>query len=102
MVYDCTETSCYWLSLYAGATKPKLRDLQKHATPQCAPNWWQIGLSLGCGAVRLKIIKADYPSDSKNSCTRMFDEWLQRDLYASWEKFFEAYDSHVGLQSTGK
>ena len=87
---------------YAGAIKPEMKDLRKYATPQCAPNWWEIGILLGCNVVQLDTIKVDNPLDAKRSCTKMFNLWLQCNLNASWKKFFEAYDSFVGLQSTGK
>ena len=87
---------------YTGATKPLMKDLHKYVTPQCAAHWYDIGLSLDFDAPELDIIQVDNPMDAKVRCNKVFSEWLQRDLDASWQKIFEAFDSVIGTQSTGK
>ena len=72
---------------------PILRDLYKYFTPEYAPSWIEIGILLGLPDSKIRIIKANNPSDVKRCCNEMLAEWLRMDLDASWVKLFVAVDS---------
>ena len=72
---------------------PILRDLYKYFTPEYAPGWIEIGILLGLPDTKIRIIKANNPSDVKRCCNEILAEWLRVDLDASWVKLFAAVDS---------
>jgi len=76
-------------------TKPKLKELCKYVTPQYAAYWKEIGIFLDFEPGELEIIKHNNPVDAIRSCNDMFIKWLERDCNASWEKFFDAFDSAI-------
>ena len=85
---------------HTGTTKPKLKELCKHVTPRYAAYWKKIGIFLDFEPGELEIIKHNNPVDAESSCVDMFIKWLQRDPNASWEKFFDAFDSAIRPQFT--
>ena len=75
------------------ATKPALRDIQQHITPQYTADWREIGIQLGVADAKLRAIREDNPHSVKNCCNSMFSEWLRVDTTASWEKLLAAIKS---------
>ena len=67
-------------------TTPLLKDLYQHITPQYAVDWKMIGTLLGLPSRILEEIEAMYPTNAKQCCNKMLEEWLKRDITASWGK----------------
>ena len=62
-------------------------------TKVCAANKWRdLGIVLmgQDAADDLDVIKIDHPNDTKECCTRMFNEWRQAKPQASWKQLIEA------------
>ena len=72
---------------------PLLKDLYTHITPFYAADWEIIGTLLGISSGELRTIEAGYPTNTKRCCNKMFEQWLEMDLTATWEKVFAAIDS---------
>ena len=85
-------------------TKPELKDLYIHFTPQYAPKWKIIGSVLGITSERLDIIEHDNREKAELCCNDMLRWWLRVDLNASWEKLFtviEAMNSGKTVNNKG-
>ena len=65
-------------------TKPELKDLYVHFTPQYALKWKVIGTLLGVASERLDIIEHDNHNKAELCCNEMLRWWLRVDLNASW------------------
>ena len=77
-------------------SRPLLKDLMQHFTPRYAAHWETIGIQLGLGAEKLKYIKHDYsryPDSCFRACNTMLEEWLGKDVTASWTKLFSIIES---------
>ena len=74
-------------------TKPSLKDLYQHFTPQYAADWKVIGTLLGLRSGELWAIEAGYPTNVKWYCNEMLEKWLKKDTTASWRKLFTVIES---------
>ena len=75
--------------------KPHELYFQRLFVKKCAIRWWNIGLSLGMSTDELNIIQANHPNDVTDCCTVMFRKWLEIDIEATWEKFFNVIDDRT-------
>ena len=82
-------------------TKPKLRDLYEHITPQYALKWKVIGTLLGIASEKLDVIEHDNVYKAEPCCNEMLKWWLRVDTTASWEKLFTVIESPA-VQSSGQ
>ena len=71
-------------------TRPTLKYLQQHITPQYAKIWREIGVQLNLSDGNLSIIEADNLRNIKRCCNVMLSSWLEVDTNASWEMLFTA------------
>ena len=57
-----------------------------------AEKWRDLGIVLmgQNAATDLDVIRVDYPHDVKACCSRMFTEWRQTSLEASWKELIDA------------
>ena len=76
-------------------TKPKLKDLYVHFTPQYALKWKVIGTLLGLASEELDIIEHDNRDKVKPCCNDMLKKWLEMDSTASWGKLFTTIERLV-------
>ena len=74
-------------------TKPQLKDLYVHFTPQYALKWKVIGTLLGITSGKLDIIEHDNREKAEQCCNEMLRWWVQIDLDASWEKLFTVIEA---------
>ena len=74
-------------------TKPSLKDLYQHVTPQYAAVWKVIGTLLGLASGALDIIQYNNHDKAVPCCNDMWKKWLQVDTDASWGKLFTAIES---------
>ena len=74
-------------------TKPLLKDLYQHITPQYAANWMVIGTLLGLSSGTLDIIEYDQMHNATRCCNAMLKKWLEIDITASWSKLFTVIES---------
>ena len=81
--------------------KPLLKDLYQYITPHYATDWKVIGTTLGLPAGDLNAIEAGYPINVKWCCNRMFENWLEKDTTATWNKLFTAIESPGVSYSAG-
>ena len=65
----------------------------KHVCDKYADNWKRIGYYLDMPTGTLNAIERNFPSNVKWCCHQLFEEWLQIDSNASWDKVFSAIDS---------
>ena len=73
-------------------SKPRLKDLSNLVIPEYAAQWRAIGEFLGFTKGELEVIDNDYPRVT-DCCNRIIDQWLDRDVNASWGKVISAIDS---------
>ena len=73
-------------------TKPQLKDLYVHFTPQYALKWKVIGTLLDITSEKLGIIEHDNHHKAEICCNEMLRWWLRVDLNASWQKLFTVID----------
>ena len=78
-------------------SKPTLKDLFHHITPQYAAHWKVIGTLLGLSSGVLDIIQYDYHDKAVPCCNNMLKKWLQIDITASWKKLFTVIESPAVL-----
>ena len=74
-------------------TKPLLKDLYQHITPQYAADWIVIGTLLGLPSGEVKAIEAGWPTNTKWCCNKMLEKWIETDPTASWGKLFTIIES---------
>ena len=74
-------------------TKPKLKDLAQHFTPQYATQWKEIGTLLNLPSEELNIIEHNNFFKTKKCCNAMWNKWLEVDTTASWEKLITVIKS---------
>ena len=75
-------------------TKPLLKDLYQHITPQYAADWMVIGTLLGLPSGTLHdIIEHDHMHKATRFCNAMLKKWLEMDTTASWSKLFTVIES---------
>ena len=56
---------------------PTMRDINRYLTRKHAADWKDIGIELGLGLSKLKIIENDHPLRSEDSFIAMIDTWIQ-------------------------
>ena len=74
-------------------TRPLLKDLYQHITPQYAADWIVIGTLLDLPSGRLRAIEASWPTNAKWCCNKMLEKWLEMDPAASWGKLITVIES---------
>lgn len=77
---------------YFHAGTPRLKDLINEVTPRYCAYWNEIGTLLDIHKGTLDSIESEY-RDQRRCCNKMFEEWLDRDISASWEKLLSAITS---------
>ena len=82
-----------YILILIGTSKPALKDLYQHFTPQYAAHWKVIGAILGLSSGTLDIIQYDNQCKAEPCCNDMLKKWLQVDITASWEKLFTIIES---------
>ena len=79
--------------------RPLLSDLDQHFIPRYGADWFAIGILLGLHEEDLKVIEGnhctshDFWYNAYTACEVMLEEWLKRDLTASWTKLFNIIES---------
>ena len=76
-------------------TRPLLKDLYIHITPQYATRWRVIGILLDLPSETLNVIEHRHRGRTEKCCDAMLVRWLQTDTTASWRKLFTVIESHV-------
>ena len=76
-------------------TRPLLKDLYQHITPQYATQWRVIGTLLDLPSERLDIIEYNHRGQAEDCCNAMLERWLQEDTTASWGKLSTVIESCV-------
>ena len=86
--YEILELSCICTTLLIGLPppKPELKDLMHLQVS----DWSRLGLALKLDPYELDIIKKDHPSDTKSQTCKMFELWLRKQPYASYEQLIKA------------
>ena len=81
------------------ASLPQLKDLHNIITPNYAARWRAIGTQLGLKNGLLDTIDYNHPRNAENCCNAVFEEWLDNDHMASWNKIIEAVESPAVVSS---
>ena len=90
-VYRHIYTPCIYIFFIVNET-PELKELQGLIIPDYAVYWREIGIGLGLAYEALQVIESDN-AKTKQRCTQMLVEWLQKDLNATWQKLLQVIDS---------
>ena len=83
-------------------TKPQLKDLYVHFTPQYALKWKVIGTLLGITSEKLDIIEHDNREKAELCCNEMLRWWLRIDLKACWKKLFTVIEAMTNGEAVNK
>ena len=65
-------------------------DLANQVIPTVCPMWKDIGRQLKLEISVLNEIEANHLQNVRDSCTRMFEKWLDQDTEASWCRVLDA------------
>ena len=66
--------------------------------PKCASKWRELGTQLDVAQDLMDIIERDHPNDCKRCCIKLFSDWLDNNLAASWGDVITAVD---GISTDG-
>ena len=72
---------------------PQLKDLHSYIIPYYAAHWRVIGTLLGLSSGTLDIIKYDNRDKARPCCHAVFEEWLEVDTSASWNRLLSVIQS---------
>jgi len=70
--------------------------------PKWASTWKELGASLNMKDYLLRNIEKDHPNNCEACCSRMLQEWLDMNSYASWEALFKVLDNFDCFTEAGK
>ena len=82
-----------YFTVTVGTQQPSVRFLNRHVRDSVGLKWHDLGIELldSNNAVEdLDTIEAEYPTDLKKCCTKMFSMWLRKQPSASWNQLIEA------------
>ena len=68
---------------------PMLKDLHTLVTPEFAISWRNIGSALGLTNGLLDIIEYDHHNKAEDCCNAVWEQWLDMDSTATWNKVFQ-------------
>jgi len=74
------------------AARPQLKDLHNFVTPKYAAKWKAIGKSLGLSEALLDTTDHGNGYKAEDCCNAVWEQWLDMDNNASWNKVFSAID----------
>ena len=83
----------FTLLIASRSAVPLMKDLIKYVCDKYAANWKRIGYYIDMPPGTLNAIERNFPSNAKWCCQQLFEEWLQTDSNASWNKVLSAIDS---------
>ena len=69
-----------------------MKYLNRYVRGSIGLKWYDLGIELldSNDVAELDMIEAEYPTDHKKCCTKMFSLWLRKQPAASWNKLIEA------------
>ena len=73
--------------------RPDLKDLINLVTPNYACCWKEIGVQLNISTGILNSIEMGFPTNPTWCCNKMWMDWYEVDIEASWDRVIKAIDS---------
>ena len=66
--------------------------MNRHVRGPIGTKWHDLGIELldSSDVEELDTIEAEYPTDHKKCCTKMFSLWLRKQPTASWNQLIDA------------
>ena len=74
-------------------SRPSLADLHNHVIPKYAHHWKKLASNIDLPLSTIQMIEYSFPNNPDRCCEKMFENWLEQDIYASWEKLLNAIDT---------
>ena len=87
---------------HLGKEIPLFKDLVQQFTPRYGRDWKVIGTVLDIHFTLLEMIEKNFNGNTASCCNAMLEEWLKRDVFASWEKLFNAVESCTSSSAHSK
>ena len=84
--------------IHIGKERPEIKDLYKYVVPKWASKWRELGTQLDVAQHLMDIIERDHPNDCMGCCIKLFSDWLDSNLTASWGDVITAVD---GISTDG-
>ena len=79
----------YYICRFTVHDTPMLKDLHNLVTPEFATSWRNIGSALGITNSLLDIIEYDHHHKAEDCCNAVWEQWLDMDSTATWNKIFQ-------------
>ena len=78
---------------------PSLKDLSSLVTPNYGAKWKIIGNLLNLKKGEIEIIEHDYRHSAVDSCTAMWEKWLDQDTNACWGNLLKVLEETENIYS---
>ena len=93
MMYISTELSAVFSGLIGRHDcRPTVKEFNELIRDKVAEDWQDLGIQLEIAPEQLRIIKNNYPQNIKMCCTKMFENWIENDYTANWDKLIKALE----------
>ena len=94
MVDFCRPGHIYVLTMLflTGNSRPSLADLHNHVIPEYSHHWKKLASNIGLPLSMIQTIEYSFPNSASRCCEKMFEDWLEQDIHASWEILLNAID----------